>query len=211
MLPDAIEIISRDAQVTTAWSGGTTNQIAMYPADANYAERRFLWRLSTATVDVPETVFTPLPGISRVLMMLAGEMTLQHEGHHQVDLKPFESDCFSGRWTTRSYGCGRDFNLMFADGCEGTLQPLTVSHQDAYDEQVLKHDDGRTRKWIAFYCWDTSVHVTCVKQSFRLEPGDVLVIHQHLLNMDLSIDIQTDGECESHIIRAVVVEQRDAG
>ena len=33
--------------VTTAWSGGTTTQLAIAPKGALYAERSFLWRVSS--------------------------------------------------------------------------------------------------------------------------------------------------------------------
>ena len=36
------------------WSGGKTVQIAIAPEDAQYADRAFLWRLSSATVDLDE-------------------------------------------------------------------------------------------------------------------------------------------------------------
>src|SRR5579875_3661463 len=106
----AIQLIRRGEQTTNTWSGGTTTEIAIYPNNSEYGKRNFLWRLSTATVDVEESLFTPLPGISRILMVTEGTMTLQHEGHHSVHLAPFEQDKFEGAWTTRCMGRGRDFN-----------------------------------------------------------------------------------------------------
>ena len=37
--------------ITTRWSGGTTTQLAIAPEGAVYADRDFLWRLSSAGVD----------------------------------------------------------------------------------------------------------------------------------------------------------------
>ena len=47
--------------VTTTWSGGKTTQLAIAPDGASYAERAFLWRISSATVELEASDFTPLP------------------------------------------------------------------------------------------------------------------------------------------------------
>lgn len=116
-------LIRRDHK-TTAWSGGTTTELAIYPKAANYKQGNYLGRLSTATVDVEASLFSPLPGISRALLLLEGRMTLGHEGHYERELKPFDQDRFDGGWTTHSQGRGRDFNLMCALGAEGELAAL---------------------------------------------------------------------------------------
>ena len=45
--------------VVSQWSGGTTTQIAIAPQGAQYGDRTFLWRLSSATVDLDASDFTP--------------------------------------------------------------------------------------------------------------------------------------------------------
>ncbi|SDK12142.1 HutD family protein [Natronincola ferrireducens] len=100
-----IELIKKHQLQTNRWSGGTTTQLAIYPKDAIYSnEGNFTWRLSSARVEVEESVFTPLPNIQRVLMIIEGELLLQHQGHHKSILKPFDQDRFSGSWTTKSVG-----------------------------------------------------------------------------------------------------------
>ena len=47
--------------LTTSWSGGTTTQLTIAPAGAVYADRDFLWRVSSATVELDESDFTALP------------------------------------------------------------------------------------------------------------------------------------------------------
>ena len=42
--------LRREDYVTSRWSGGSTTQIAIAPEGALYADRSFLWRLSSATV-----------------------------------------------------------------------------------------------------------------------------------------------------------------
>ena len=62
--------------VTTQWSGGATTQLAIAPKGAVYADRDFLWRLSSATVELDESDFTPLPAYDRVISTLRGDMVL---------------------------------------------------------------------------------------------------------------------------------------
>ena len=54
------------------WSGGETSEYAIYPESAKYIDRDFIWRLSSASVDVEESVFTKLPDYDRILMVLEG-------------------------------------------------------------------------------------------------------------------------------------------
>ena len=42
------KLLTREDFVSTSWSGGTTTQLAIAPEGAVYAERDFLWRLSSA-------------------------------------------------------------------------------------------------------------------------------------------------------------------
>lgn len=110
-----------------SWSGGTTTELIIYPENSSYSELNFDFRLSTATVEVEESDFTPLPGVSRSLMVLSGEMELVHEGHHTSELGPFDLDIFDGGWKTKSYGTCTDFNLMCRGNTSGKVMhfPLT--------------------------------------------------------------------------------------
>ena len=121
-----VDLVKKFQQHTAAWTGGITTQIAIYPTQAEYNERNFLWRLSTARVDCEESTFTALPGISRILMVVAGEIRLEHQGHHTAIVKAYEQDRFSGDWTTRCFGKASDFNLMLGKGCQGNLTPLPI-------------------------------------------------------------------------------------
>ena len=119
-----IELIRKEQLQTQSWSGGTTTQLAIYPKDAMYSERNFIWRLSSAKVEVDQSEFTSLPNINRIIMVIEGELTLDHEGHHKSTLKPFDQDHFEGSWITRSSGKVRDFNLMMGEGCEGRVESM---------------------------------------------------------------------------------------
>ena len=106
------------------WSGGSTTQLAIFPAKSSYLGRNFVWRLSSATVDTEESDFTRLPDYDRVLMVLKGETVLSYEGERVVRLKELEQDRFDGAWKTKSFGKITDFNLMVRKGNEGYLDVI---------------------------------------------------------------------------------------
>ena len=49
---------------TSAWSGGTTTELFLYPEGGSYAARDFLFRISSATVDLEESDFQRCPAWS---------------------------------------------------------------------------------------------------------------------------------------------------
>ena len=65
-------IITTDNFKTSGWSGGTTTELFIFPPTADYQQRNFQFRLSTATVEADRSDFTLLNGISRKLMVLSG-------------------------------------------------------------------------------------------------------------------------------------------
>ncbi|WP_373231920.1 HutD family protein [Cohnella sp.] len=135
------KIIRKEDFQTTAWLGGTTTQMAIFPESAEYAKRNFSWRISTAVINVEETEFTRLPGYWRLLMATGGQFTLQHENRHRAILRPFDQDSFDGGWTTRCYGRGDDLNVMLASGwtaeieCISLLDSASDRLQDAVDRK----------------------------------------------------------------------------
>lgn len=114
-----------DFQVST-WSGGKTVQIAISPEGAAYAERDFLWRVSSAAVELDESDFTALPDYHRWIFPLSGTMSLSHNGGPAQTLKPHEAHFFDGADATHCRGRCTDFNLMLRKGrCKGRIFALT--------------------------------------------------------------------------------------
>jgi environmental stress-induced protein Ves len=114
-------IHSPDSRTTVSWASGASTEMFIYPSGGSFAERRFLFRISTATVEAEESTFTFFEGITRHLMILKGGLELIHEGRYTRRLKPFDHDTFSGEWSTRSKGRATDFNLMLKNGASGSL------------------------------------------------------------------------------------------
>ena len=103
------------------WSGGTTTEVFIWPENACYATRDFQLRISSATVDLPESDFTPLPGVIRYIVPLQGSFILTHPGGAPVAMDPLcQPYRFSGGIHTHCAGKATDFNLMLK-GIEGQM------------------------------------------------------------------------------------------
>lgn len=121
----AIRHITPAEYVTTRWGGGATTQIAIAPAGAQYADRDFLWRVSSATVELEASDFTPLPDYERFLSTLRGFVRVFHDSGAPLALTPGNIHRFDGGAVTRSEGTCTDFNLMLRKGkCGGEMRCL---------------------------------------------------------------------------------------
>ena len=107
----------RPADYTVSnWSGGRTVQLSIGPAGERYADRKFLWRISSATVELETSEFTSLPDYERLIAPIRGEMILSHNGGEEILLRPFDVHRFDGADLTISKGKCTDFNLMLRKG-----------------------------------------------------------------------------------------------
>ena len=123
----SLRIITPTDWKTSLWSGGKTSEIAIFPADADYASRQFLWRLSSATVENETSDFTPLPGFSRFISTLDAPICLTHDAS-KLTLYPGSIHFFAGGEETHSQGRCSDFNLIFdPDSCEAMVQALSFT------------------------------------------------------------------------------------
>lgn len=120
------KLLTREDYVTTSWSGGTTTQLSIAPEGAVYAGRDFLWRLSSATVELDHSDFTPLPDYHRFLAVLEGEIKLKINGDQPFPLAPGRVVEFDGGVPVESWGQCVDFNLMVRKGQgQGAVSALT--------------------------------------------------------------------------------------
>lgn len=201
-----LEIIRREEQSTSDWSGGTTTQLAIYPKDSEYKMRNFLWRLSSARVDIEESTFTNLPGIWRHIMIIEGEMKLLHEGQHDILLKPYEQDSFSGDWVTKSFGCARDFNLMLGKGCKGRLEALIIDKAVNINIGRDISDTDFSNLSNAFYCaaGEATIKIDN-KDAYTLHEGDLMMITSGESNWHESISLNCASLKNAAVIRASIL------
>ena len=85
------------------WSGGTSTQLYIHPPTANYQKRNFDFRISTAKVETEKSDFTPIPGVTRHLMILSGNIHISHKNQYEKHMNPFDQDLFIGDWETSSF------------------------------------------------------------------------------------------------------------
>ena len=117
------QIINPGQRHISTWAGGTTEELFIHPAGAQYSARDFAFRVSTAVVELSQSDFTSLPSITRWIATLEGNISLNHEGHGHRNLEPLHPYCFDGGWTTRCTGTCTDFNLMLSRGWNGYIAP----------------------------------------------------------------------------------------
>ena len=129
-----VEVKRKDELSHNRWSGGVTTQLAIWPEGADYGARLFDWRISTAIVEDEKSVFTALPGIHRLLMILDGEIEVTHNGERALAMKPLaDVDEFEGGWETVSVGRCVDFNLMTVDGYPGAMAACAAGGSSSWN------------------------------------------------------------------------------
>lgn len=74
------KIIKQEDFITSKWAGGETTQLHIYPEDAVFSDRDFLWRISSATFTSTESSFSDFNGYQRYILPLEGKLGLEHSG-----------------------------------------------------------------------------------------------------------------------------------
>ena len=172
-----LEKLTPPDYVTTTWSGGTTTQLLIAPAGADYAHRDFLWRVSSATVALEESDFTSLPDYRRLIATLQGDIVLTHNAGAPVTLRPCEVHAFDGGDRTKSVGCCRDFNLMLRKGrADGRMESIELQQF----RRLIPHECCQQQ---LVYCVRGSCRISALlsgedvqPQSLQLDAGQTLLI-----------------------------------
>jgi environmental stress-induced protein Ves len=198
----SIEIIRKNEQNTSTWSGGTTTELAIYPKGASYRDRNFVWRLSSANVELEDSTFTSLPGIWRYIMIIEGEMELEHEEHHKTHLKPYEQDSFNGGWITKSKGKVRDFNLMLTNGYKGKIEAIHVIGEANIKEICPNQVNIFTQ---AIYCTEGEIEIEIdKKQNVNIYEGDLVMIGFEPNPANVDIKIVNKSNKVSSVIKTII-------
>ena len=179
-----MNIIKKNDIKTSNWSGGTTAELFIYPPKSDYSKLNFAFRLSRATIEVGESVFTSLPNVKRKLMLLEGELELIHENQHTKKLKPLQFDSFSGDWNTKSIGKAIDFNLMMLGNTEGNFSVIKAKKKQFHSYQIKNN-------FTIFYVVNGSL---CFEDT-SLTNEDMLIIEK-----DDAEEFKFDVESQSNIV-----------
>ena len=178
-------IFKQDQHTHSVWAGGTTTQLIISPSDADYAQRNFDYRISTAVVESQESDFTPLPGVDRKLMLLNGSIIINHKEQYRKQLLPFEVESFKGDWETSSKGICNDFNVMTTGDTKSKLWSL---HFD--NTTVL--DIDRRYKTLCIYIHSGNLLTEIDNKRIYLEEKSFLKVED---SSQLYFPLYTDEEC----------------
>ena len=154
------------------WSGGSTTQMAIEPAGAVYADRDFLWRLSSATVELAESTFTALPDYDRLIATLSAPIDLSHDGGERFVLEPYAVHAFDGGADTRSWGQCVDFNLMLRKG-KAAGAARCVRGGESLAPQGDVNAEGHV---LYLYCVQGPMRLACAGEKLELDAGDCAVL-----------------------------------
>jgi uncharacterized protein len=183
------EITKKSELIPTVWPGGTTTQLAIFPKDASYADRNFQFRLSISEVSVEGSVFTSLPGVSRVLLVLDGELKLHHPGRYAKVLNKFDTDAFMGDWQTKSTGRATDFNLMTTFSSRGRLEGISLKKGSSKLVELSENHDV-----ASVYVYKGDYNVQLAGHTIELSEGDNLLIFTDNKEDTLRIFAKKSGE-----------------
>jgi environmental stress-induced protein Ves len=170
-----MQIIKHNQQQTVDWSGGKTTQLFIYPADAHYAERNFLFRISTATVETESSTFTNLKGYQRIIMLLQGELTLTHNNEVTHHLKPFNPHLFDGAWQTNALGKVTDFNVMFKPQQNAVVEVLTLTQNQQLTLEPFNN-------YVCYYLVKGKLTITRQNETENLDSKDLIVTSEEVLD-----------------------------
>lgn len=180
-----MNIIKRMNLVETKWTGGTTTELFIAPENADYIKRQFLMRISTATVVLKESTFTPLPGVKRHLMILEGDMMLKHKNHYEKNLGPYEQDFFWGDFETSSVSERTvvDFNLMLKGDMRGELKHYSIKKEQTLESAKLCNKCMHR----GFYCHKGKATIGVNDKIDQIGEGDYIYLSALEYNQNLKI------------------------
>ncbi|OGS70971.1 MAG: hypothetical protein A3F91_11120 [Flavobacteria bacterium RIFCSPLOWO2_12_FULL_35_11] len=187
-----IDIYKAEDFKTTKWCGGSTTELYIHPSTTTYAAGNFNFRISSATVEIENSDFTILPGVSRQLMVLKGSIKLSHKNHHEIQLNKREIDCFEGSWETSAVGTCVDFNLMTKGNTEGKISSVFV-----FADKSLNFQLDVTCEFIIFYAYEGNMQCLFGSEKRNLNQGELLVI-RHPIN-DV-VELLSSEDCAMAVV-----------
>lgn len=212
-------LIRKNQMMTSQWSGGTTTQIDIFPDGAVYADRNFVFRVSSATIEESPSQFTALPGYQRWITMLSGPVVLEHTlvsapedtlscafvDPEKIELSRQQVYSFDGGTPTKSFGEARDFNLMLRKGLFGKMMTLAAGPKvnPQWIRSWLSDRSAETQGHLAVY-WPedpsgvqgaegSSLRIVSEKNTILLNRGDYLRLSgtvKALADVELGLDVE---------------------
>jgi len=173
-----IHLFPKKNTKATIWSGGLTYEYMIYPETANYSERNFVFRISSATIDKVPSEFTKFKGYHRYLVMLDNgldiEVNKEKKSYEKYQIMEFNSDD-----EVTSYTKGTDFNWMVSE---------KIGH---HKFQIANGNKNCNAQIIILFSLDTTI-IKINDKPYDLEPYDLLVIENQKRE---NIMLEFSNEC----------------
>lgn len=165
--------IQKDDFITTTWSGGKTEQIFIYPENADYTKRDFLLRVSTATVELERSEFTSLPSVKRIITPLSGKIKLFEKQPNNTEiklanLKPFELYSFLGDTAIVSVGKCRDFNVMTKN----------KTHAELFCVKACEELSLKTNTFLFIFSYDAEGSILLLDEQISIGKFEFILISE---------------------------------
>ncbi len=197
-----LQVLREKDYSVSSWEGGKTTEIYMEPREGSYQDRNFLFRISSATVELDKSIFTDLPDYDRILMTFHGDIELSHNGgefEHFQECTPYS---FDGADRTESRGRVTDFNLMLRKGrCRGLMIPLRMMGKEHTDLRSIIHELPEA-SLLLLYLYQGNLEIHAGMERLKLAAKESLVI---------SGNIKDDGflvEARDGVVAALVAVQK---
>lgn len=195
-------IITKDRVKKRLWSGGTVNQLFIYPENADFEKKDFVFQVSTATVEVEESLFTFFDNYDRIIMTTDNEFVLVHNDQEEIILGKNEPHLFYGGDKTQGKGKVNDFNLIMKRGvCRGDVMALSIKKGSVIFPR--KGNDICAKTMEIVFCAHGSLTLRLGKQQEHLEQGDLLVIDHGEMNSKYLLSNEEDQVCEIVITKVM--------
>ncbi len=157
-----IYIIKKSNIKPNFWTGGKTFEYYIYPKDADYVDKNFLFRISSASIEKTPSVFTNFEHYHRYLVMLNSDLEIirntQLELYRELEIFQFSSEDHIS-----SLALGQDFNLMVSDQIKKSSL------------QIIRAEKNMTQDFI--FCFAIkNTDVVIEEKRFFLETNDLLII-----------------------------------
>lgn len=149
------------------WGGGTTREMFIYPQNSTLENRDFIFRISSATININHSVFTDFNGFKRYIIPLNGELQIKHENSTNILLKTNTLYIFDGGRETESMHTNeqlQDFNIIVNKNYESDIKII----QDIDTQSILYS------KYDIFIIY--MLNATAIFNNIELIKGDLLII-----------------------------------
>lgn len=200
------KIISPQDFKVSQWSGGLTTEMYIYPTSSTYKDKNFIFRISSATVDLEHTTFTHLPNIYRYICTLKGCLGLRHNNVDKViTLNPFQIHHFHGDCPTESFGKVIDFNLMYHESCVAELNNMNINHSPKAISYPSTFTNNFKMLITTFYSPEETIEITIDNNETVLLPSNSLLVLNLEPRIFPPIELKSSNYCNvliSHVILA---------